>query len=1523
MDINQLEQLITQNTSQGTLTLASDLFAGQPLAQLMADYFPAGKLIITNAGVDPAQGNRIDLRGEGGSLPLTAMSIRATLAIVDEQVTLDLTAQPVQWQQWQLDDSFPVLQNPFFPRLAYTTAPQLHFGTAVEPEGKQPGLYFSGQIQVEAVLGPLSILFGDVTELEISGLIAIEDTLPKLLLATPPTTGLHLAFLELEAVALELVTDLDALRNPTPLSSTTFLRLRAGLGFDSGASTTLIHVGADIHYKGYVRFRVDLQDIIQASMQAFANLLPGADLSSSALQPDGLPLGKVVQFKQLTFDVDPNATDKLRAITVGVGTGGPPWQIADAIALDALLLTLRLSDPLGRKVLTSALSAEIAVGGGLLEVSASFPDFEFQAWLKEGTEINLAEVLDHFFGADAAAGIGLDLLSISVFDLTFKPSPLSYSGQIEIDADWYLFLQDQMLTLKQLAFQFEKPGPSEPTGGKISGAIAVAGVDIAVTADHPQGATGWQFTGAAAIEQPIPIGTLLADLAKTFAEDAQGQATGLDHLPDALRSLEFKGLHASFNTESYAFTFSGAADFTVGGRTVDILVDINLQHHDSFYQKHVSGQIKVGDLAFTLIFDQNAKATHFLATYQELGSGAIHIGSLLAAVSSDQEIIDIGNNLEIELKDALFVYDKAQPRATGAPAGATQESRMFLALDIGGGINLSNLPLINKLFNADQTLRVVFQPVIASQPFSQSEVATIKSLLPNGGIPLPDQALVKGMALAITLRIGDTPIQLALPFKMDQASGQLAHDPTAVQTLPTPASATPADDGTQWVDIQKALGPIHFNRIGINYATGDLWFMLDAGLEAGGLTLTLDGLGAGINISQLTKGDFAPTFALRGLGLDFAEGALEIAGAFLRETITDPVTNTSFDSYDGMLTVKTETVTLTAIGGYAYVEGHTSIFVYLIVDYPLGGPDFFYVKGLSAGFGYNRDFIAPPIDGVIDFPLVAEVMKPPNAPSSSSSGVAGATSGQNRFDKLQSEMQSLQRYVPPKVGQYFLAAGLRFTSFELLDSFILLSVTFGKRLEVDILGISSAVIPTPEGDSPHLAEIQMELKASYIPDEGLIEFRAQLTSSSYILDRDCHLTGGFAFLAWFKGDHAGDFVVTLGGYHKQFVVPANYPQVPPLGFNWHLSDELSIKGDAYFALTPHALMAGGHLNANFHTGPVDAWIAIGADFLIAWKPFHYDLQLYVSIGASLTLDMGLFTTHVTVELGGDLHLWGPKFAGKVQIHYFVISVTVSFGDSDPQAKPLNWDQFRQSFLPLPQPSATPSPQDPVCTIVLQSGLIKTIESGGKEYWVVNPKALALVTNATIPSSTASPNPGERYQAGDSSSIKPISAFTIGPMGLKKGDITSAQKIEVTGPDGNDAFAFEPVLKSVPAGLWDELPADTLKPDLNGKRMIDNVLTGFKMTPAKEPVPGITHDIQRQKLQYSTTTIENAYHYEPAPVVSFVTGERSTIATSLNTKDVVDKRNALLKAMGFVQPEATTHLSQELVFAFTEMPQIVE
>src|SRR5262249_20213042 len=74
----------------------------------------------------------------------------------------------------------------------------------------------------------------------------------------------------------------------------------------------------------------------------------------------------------------------------------------------------------------------------------------------------------------------------------------------------------------------------------------------------------------------------------------------------------------------------------------------------------------------------------------------------------------------------------------------------------------------------------------------------------------------------------------------------------------TPPVANP--DGAIWKDIEKTIGPLTVQRLGLKNADSELYFLIDLGFSAGGLTIDLAGLG----VSSALK-SFTPGFHLAGL----------------------------------------------------------------------------------------------------------------------------------------------------------------------------------------------------------------------------------------------------------------------------------------------------------------------------------------------------------------------------------------------------------------------------------------------------------------------------------------------------------------------------------------------------------------------------------------------------------------------------------------------------------------------------------
>ena len=233
--------------------------------------------------------------------------------------------------------------------------------------------------------------------------------------------------------------------------------------------------------------------------------------------------------------------------------------------------------------------------------------------------------------------------------------------------------------------------------------------------------------------------------------------------------------------------------------------------------------------------------------------------------------------------------------------------------------------------------------------------------------------------------------------------------------------------------------------------------------------------------------------------------------------------------------------------------------------------------------------------------------------------------------------------MPPQRGSLWLAAGLRFTSFSFVRSVGVLYVSLDRGVEIGLLGVARAEIPPPDAGagSLELASVELALKARYSPAEGVLSIQAQLTDNSWLLSRDCQLTGGFAFFVWFRRDQ---FVLTLGGYHPSFVRPPEFPVVPRLGFHWAVSDAVVVKGEAYFALTSSCVMAGGRLEVSYNEGGVYASFVAYADLLVAWDPFALRRAGQRPVTAGFRLRVCFIvcvTIDVHVTLGASVHLPGP------------------------------------------------------------------------------------------------------------------------------------------------------------------------------------------------------------------------------------------------------------------------------------------
>jgi hypothetical protein len=586
------------------------------------------------------------------------------------------------------------------------------------------------------------------------------------------------------------------------------------------------------------------------------------------------------------------------------------------------------------------------------------------------------------------------------------------------------------------------------------------------------------------------------------------------------------------------------------------------------------------------------------------------------------------------------------------------------------------------------------------------------------------------------------------------------------------------------IPVHASFGPMYLDQIDIS--TDQKTYVevgLDGSVSIAGLTVALDELALQVPFKQVLEPEHW-TLDLQGLSVGFSEGPIEIAGG-LRKNPGPPV------EYDGMLSVTVEELGLTVVAAYSQPSdaqgAYTSLFMFVSLGDPLGGPPFAFIIGLGGGFGYNRELIVPTDMNKIDSFLLVQAID----------------DGSLANDPM-TALMSMGQAMPARRGSFWIAAGVRLTTFALINSTVVVVVSFDRGFEIDVLGISRMALPD---ESTALVSVELALKARFNSEEGVLSVQAQLTDNSYLFSRDCQLTGGFAFFAWF---HQGQFVLTLGGYNPVFVKPSQFPDVPRLGFHWSIGDYIVIKGGCYFALTNSCVMAGGALSATASIGPVSAWFDAHLDFLISWDPFHYEFDIGVEIGASLSVTIcffGCVTIGITISVGADLTIEGPPFHGTASIDAYVTTITIEFGDP-PQPPPYitDWNVFAGKYLTAGDANFS------AVSTQFKKGLLPPDPPGGQPQpgtqdhpWQVGVE-FSFITTTRMPTSSASD-----WVFGTEPAPAGVNALDVAPMDQLNVGSTHALTLEQQQTDGSwksapkedasDHWTIAPTTGFFPEATW--------------------------------------------------------------------------------------------------------------------------
>lgn len=1010
----------------------------------------------------------------------------------------------------------------------------------------------------------------------------------------------------------------------------------------------------------------------------------------------------------------------------------------------------------------------------------------------------------------------------------------------------------------------------------------------------------------ATLKTQDPRGVSLPALLKALAPGDKTEIPGfLDQLP-AIRALS---VNYGTGTHSSEFSISFETRLTINGKEIDTTLQAaykKVEGSDSAFT--FGGVLRIGTHRFFLSYQKVADNWYMYAGYIHAGMTTINLRDIAGSVFSNPDAIP---DATLTLNDfkAFLLYRKAKDGSTA----------LLVGLGAGLHLNLGDLPLAGSLFAKDDAF--AFREVLAlyaSGTFSQAELQRYTGM--------PEVEITKGFNVSAQLLINGREEYYVLNDGPDKTysspgGGDGTNSDTAkVSTLPGEVASK-----AKWTKVDKKIGPVTLQRLGFMYNEGRVVLLLDASMQMAGIGMQMISLGLGFKLEWKFP-PALPEFYIDGIGLSYTKDPVRISGMFLRAT---PIEGVEQYSYYGSAQLSLAKFSVSGIGAYSKLiepkpDGAVSLFIYAMYAGAIGGPAFFFVTGIAAGFGYNRRVKVPAIREVNTFPLVAMALNPNPAKT---------------LNDILAELVS-QQWIPASPGDYWLAVGIKFTSFKLIESFILVMAQFGTRTEFAILGLSILAWPTKD---KAIAYVELAVRASFGPDNDVIAVEAMLTPNSYVLDRNCKLTGGFAFYAWVKGPHAGDFVITLGGYHPKFNKPSHYPDVDRLGLNWKLSNELQIKGGLYYALTPSCIMAGGRLEVTFSLSFLTASIALWADMLIAWAPFQYAIDMGIRVKIDANIDMGLFTVHFKLEMGAELHIWGPPFAGEAFVDWSIFSFTIPFGSTTKkEAEKLDWPAFKQQFIP------TNTNKRIMPEIIIGSGIINeyTVRTGSGEikYLLVNPHQLRInvdiplpVTTVKVPDLSGVVNEisaDSKMQTDTGTLLYADRNKTLGIRPMQEASLASALTVKVlmNGQPLSGDFAphYSTYTAGVPGSLWSNEQGSGNNNTPEDVKVLKNALKGVVITAREAPAPV---DPPGFDLNGKFRAVDESLHWS---YVAALTGPDNTaysdpIKTIINNKMedavIAAHRQAIITAALQVQESEATAVTagtlHEWITTLSADPVIVQ
>jgi Family of unknown function (DUF6603) len=855
-----------------------------------------------------------------------------------------------------------------------------------------------------------AVFIADPNATLVSG-ITITAALPAWALDSPPALVFSVTTVGQYLSAPELVLSAGG-NDPSASAPAAALNgnmvIQAKDGSHTIAATAVIPASVDGLVTPY-EFHVET-DFSLGDPNALAQFVTGANFN---IIPSQIPVADELQLSWVDVIVDP-LHDQVLALKVDVGST-EPLDILTGFSIPSFDFVFFVPFPAASTNVSVVASATIDIYGQIVDVSITLPSPLFvQGDLGQDSPVPLKPFINNFLSTN---NIPDDFeISALQFGINIQP-PNNWTFEIQLSNLWLIPLWGTtQLQLENLLVALWNDTGTETPGLEVNLRYSIGGTDLYLTAIEDQG--DWTFSGGTVGYQPINFIPLLQDMANQFNLDSGS-------LPDSLTELELTTVQLSFSTVGGAkeFTFALAGQLAISDVTVtaNLSADIKAASGANAFSASFAGSVTITTPSTNVVFNVNVQrqgaATLILGTLNSENT-PLQLQDLLSSVGFNPQI---PAGIDISLQDLGIVYQAQTDSGTGVTTStfiitansANYGKALFIAQRQSGtaatttyifGVDpaisgsLSQIPLIGKDIPSSLNLSLSdLEVLFVSRPLSTSDVSGINQLLsdlaqylPKDSWQLPSAGVASDVELSLALALGDKPTT----FDLDIGGRANSQSASAAAQAAAPADSS-GSSSLKWLSVQKSLGPLYVNRLGVGYSDGDVEFALDASLTFSALSISLTGLSVS---SPLTS--FDPRFGLQGMSLTMNAGPLQLAGGFLSTTPNG--LNDSTWEYAGELVIKADVLTISAIGAYGRFDGNPSFFIFAMLDAPLGGPSFFFVTGLAGGFGYNRNLVIPTLDQLPNFPLVQGAM----------SGATGNNPFAGKTNNPAAALQVLDQYLP-------------------------------------------------------------------------------------------------------------------------------------------------------------------------------------------------------------------------------------------------------------------------------------------------------------------------------------------------------------------------------------------------------------------------------------------------------------------------------------------------------------------------------